>query len=68
MAAEMALVKPISNVTPKFGSPRVGSHSKFSTVRMSATCHPTIHLHKAKQEGQQDCHQGDPSGPKVLHH
>lgn len=40
MAAEMALVKPISkfsNVTPKFGSPRMGSYSKLNTIRMSAT-------------------------------
>jgi len=40
MAAEMALVKPISNVTPKFGSPRIGSYSKFSSIRMSATATP----------------------------
>jgi len=40
MAAEMTLVKPISNVTPKFGSPRMGSYSKFSTIRMSATATP----------------------------
>lgn len=40
MAAEMALVKPISNVSPKFGSPRMGSYSKFSTIRMSATATP----------------------------
>lgn len=42
IAEEMALVKPISNVTPKFGSsPRMGSHSKFSTIiRMSATATP----------------------------
>ena len=40
MAAEMALVKPISkfsNVTPKVGSPRMASYSKFSTIRMSTT-------------------------------
>ncbi|XP_027348800.1 magnesium-protoporphyrin IX monomethyl ester [oxidative] cyclase, chloroplastic isoform X3 [Abrus precatorius] len=40
MAAEMALVKPISkfsNVTPKFGTPRMGSYSKFSIIRMSAS-------------------------------
>ncbi|MED6171948.1 cardiolipin synthase [Stylosanthes scabra] len=40
MAAEMALVKPISkfsNTTPKFGTPRIGSYSKFSIIRMSTT-------------------------------
>ncbi|KAL1352228.1 hypothetical protein AAHE18_06G151600 [Arachis hypogaea] len=40
MAAEMALVKPISkfsNTTPKFGTRRIGSYSKFSTIRMSTT-------------------------------
>ncbi|KAI4300955.1 hypothetical protein L6164_034280 [Bauhinia variegata] len=44
MAAEMALVKPISkfsNVTPKFGNPRMGNYSKLSTVRMSASATPT---------------------------
>ncbi|XP_054802145.1 magnesium-protoporphyrin IX monomethyl ester [oxidative] cyclase, chloroplastic [Prosopis cineraria] len=40
MAAEMALVKPVSkfsSVTPKFGKPRMGSYAKFSIVRMSAS-------------------------------
>lgn len=48
MAAEMALVKPISkftNLSPKFSNPKGGggcfSYSKFSTVRMSATSQST---------------------------
>ncbi|KAJ7972040.1 Magnesium-protoporphyrin IX monomethyl ester cyclase [Quillaja saponaria] len=44
MVGEMALVKPISkfsNVTPKFSNPRLGTHSKFSTIRMAATSKST---------------------------
>ncbi|OIV90013.1 hypothetical protein TanjilG_00314 [Lupinus angustifolius] len=40
MAAKMALLKPISkfsNDTPKFSTPRMFSHSKFSTIKMSVT-------------------------------
>jgi magnesium-protoporphyrin IX monomethyl ester (oxidative) cyclase len=40
MAAEMALVKTISKFgsgTPKFGNPRSGSYSKFTTIKMTAT-------------------------------
>lgn len=47
MAAEMALVKPMSkftNLSPKFSNPKGGfgfSYSKFSTIRMSATSQST---------------------------
>lgn len=43
MAAEMALVKPISkfSTTPKFGNPRTFSYPKFTTIKMSATAQPT---------------------------
>ncbi|OIW05441.1 hypothetical protein TanjilG_12032 [Lupinus angustifolius] len=44
MAAEMAVVKPISKfsyATPKFTTPRMFSYSKFSTIRMSATSNPS---------------------------
>lgn len=40
MAAEIALVKPISkfsNVTPKLGTPKMCSYKKFSIVRISAS-------------------------------
>lgn len=43
MAAEMALVKPISkfsSVAPKFGNLRSGSYSKFTTIKMTATSQP----------------------------
>ncbi|GMY19835.1 magnesium-protoporphyrin IX monomethyl ester [oxidative] cyclase, chloroplastic [Fagus crenata] len=43
MAAEMALVKPISkfsSVAPKFSNLRSGSYSKFTTIKMTATSQP----------------------------
>lgn len=56
MAAEMTLVKPISNFcksntsTPKFGSPRktCSLRPKFSTITMSATSEPAT----AKKPGK----------------
>ncbi|KAJ6304356.1 hypothetical protein OIU77_018093 [Salix suchowensis] len=43
MAAEMALVKPISKFssTPKFGNPRSFSYPKFTSIKMSATAQST---------------------------
>lgn len=52
MAAEMALVKPISkftNLSPKFSNPKGFSYSKFSTIRMSATAQPSTNNKPSKK-------------------
>uniref|UniRef100_A0A2P2L4U7 Magnesium-protoporphyrin IX monomethyl ester oxidative cyclase n=1 Tax=Rhizophora mucronata TaxID=61149 RepID=A0A2P2L4U7_RHIMU len=54
MAAEIALVKPISKFssTPKFGNPR--TLSKFTTIKMSATAQPRpTHLSQVRKLGKQ---------------
>ncbi|KAJ6426076.1 hypothetical protein OIU84_026622 [Salix udensis] len=52
MAAEMALVKPISKFssTPKFGNPRSFSYPKFTSIKMSATAQ-TTRSPKPKKKG-----------------
>lgn len=55
MAAEMALVKPISKFcssTPKFSNPRSGSYPKFTTIKMTATSQPPTTTKPSKKAGK----------------
>ncbi|KAK4392568.1 Magnesium-protoporphyrin IX monomethyl ester [oxidative] cyclase, chloroplastic [Sesamum angolense] len=40
MAAEMALIKPVSKFSSRIGNPRIPVRTRFSTVRMSSTAAP----------------------------
>ncbi|KAL0346106.1 UNVERIFIED_CONTAM: Magnesium-protoporphyrin IX monomethyl ester [oxidative] cyclase, chloroplastic [Sesamum radiatum] len=40
MAAEMALIKPVSKFSSRIGNPRIPVGTRFSTVRMSSTAAP----------------------------
>lgn len=55
MAAEMALLKPISKFTntPRLTNPRAPSRSRFATVRMSATAQPTAPKKPTKKANKQ---------------
>lgn len=55
MAAEMALVKPVSKFSPRIGNPRIPVGTRFFTVRMSSTATPPpAAAKKTKKSQKQD--------------